>query len=106
MQLLFAGLGCPANVRLLGSVSSRCPATQFLQDLLVQLMLLQPRNLVLGALKQGLLLSELPDPSSDASPQRVAPANKRQQNLLADMRFEVLPPPVSEHPGKIKQSLS
>ena len=48
------------------------------------------------------LLSELPDPSSDACPQRKAPAN----NPLADMRSEVLPRPVSEHPGEIKQSLS
>ena len=52
------------------------------------------------------LLSELPNPSSDACPQRRAPANKRQQNPLADMRFEVLPPPVREHPGELKQSLS
>ena len=51
------------------------------------------------------LLSELPNPSSDACPQRKAPANKRQQNPLADMRLEVLPPPVSEHPGEIEQFL-
>ena len=35
---LFAGLGCPASVQLLDSVSSRCPAVQYLQDLLVQQM--------------------------------------------------------------------
>ena len=35
---LFAGLGCPASVQLLDSVPSRCPAVQYLQDLLVQQM--------------------------------------------------------------------
>ena len=35
---LFPGLACPAGVQLLDSVSSRCPAVQYLQDLLVQQM--------------------------------------------------------------------